>query len=214
MPKVFASPRLLALASALFALTQTGSAGSVLRQDRAWKVYLNRATGFCVSYPSRWMRSETYDGAGLAVTTGLKKHSPIPIGSMDVSAFPLPESSSKSVAFAFDDAFELQLAGLKKFVRAERVEILEKRVLTLGTVPGLFAKVRYFDPRDRREWVDEIIFTGRDHLSYRLELETRADQLQRFEANFAQFVNSFQTSCGGAATPRSPLTAVAFRPAP
>src|SRR6478609_2732858 len=78
----------LTAAFALLAAANSSPAGSVLRQDRAWKVYLNRTTGFCISYPSRWAKSETYDGSGLAVATGLKKHSPIPVGSMDVRALP------------------------------------------------------------------------------------------------------------------------------
>jgi len=77
-----------------------------------------------------------------------------------------------------------------------RVEILERRTITLSTSPGLFVKIRYLDPRDRKFWIDEVIFARHQHLSYRLELESRADQIQRFEANFTQFVNSFQMDCG------------------
>lgn len=195
----------------MLALSEFGSAGSVLRQDRAWKVYLNRATGFCVSYPSRWAKSETYDGSGLAVATGTKKHSPIPVGSMDVSALPIPRVQVRPAALALDDDFDVQLVGLKKFARAEQVEILERRTFTLGATPSLFVKIRYLDPRDRRLWMDEVIFARRDGLGYRLELETRADQLQRFEANFTQFVNSFQIDCGSHGTSTSASTVAAFR---
>jgi hypothetical protein len=71
-------------------------------------------------------------------------------------------------------------------------------------------KVRYLDPRDRRIWVDEIIFSQRDGLSYRLELEARADQLERFEANFTRFVNSFQMECGSGTVSATASNALAF----
>ncbi len=192
--------RVFALALVLLAAAQFSPAGSVLRQDRAWKVYLNRTNGFCISYPSRWAKSETYDGSGLAVTSGLKKHSPIPVGSMDVSALASSGPKVHSVSLALDDDFDLQMKGLRKFARAEQVEILDRRTVTLGTNPSLFVKIRYLDPRDRKFWIDEVIFARHEHLSYRLELESRADQIQRFEANFTQFVNSFQMDCGGGAS--------------
>jgi hypothetical protein len=188
--------RLIVLVSVLLAASDLSPAGAPLRQDRAWKVYLNKATGFCISYPSRWYRNETYDGSGLAVTTGLKRHSPIPVGSMDVSALAVPGLQVHPASLALDNDFDLQLVGLKKFARAEQVEILEKRTVSLGDNPSLFVKIRYLDPRDRRLWIDEVIFARRESLSYRLELEAWADQLQRFEANFTQFVNSFQMNCG------------------
>jgi hypothetical protein len=195
----------------MFAAANSSPAGSVLRLDRAWKIYLNRATGFCISYPSRWARIETYDGSGFAVTAGVKKHSPIPVGSMDVSALALPNAQAHSILLGFDDDFGLQLAGLKKFARAEKVEVLEKRNFSLGASPSLFVKVRYLDPRDRRFWIDEVIFARREHLTYRLELESRADQLERFEANFTQFVNSFQMECGSGASSASASNVSAFR---
>jgi hypothetical protein len=188
--------RLIALGLWLVAPTCFLKAGSIPRQDRAWKVYLNRATGFCVSYPSRWMKSETYEGAGIAVATGMKRRSPIPIGSMDVSALAIGDAQVRSAAFKLDDDLDLQLAGLRKFARAEQIEILDKRHVSIGAIPSLFVKIRYLDPRDRKIWIDEVIFAQRGTLSYRLELETRADQLTRFETNFTQFVNSFQPECG------------------
>lgn len=192
--------RAVALAFVLLAAADISRAGSVLRQDRAWKVYLNRTNGFCVSYPSRWAKSETYDGSGLAVTSGLKKHSPIPVGSMDVSALAAADGQVHPASLALDDDFDLQLAGLKKFARAQQVEILDRRTVMLATIPGLFVKVRYLDPRDRKFWIDEMIFARHEHLSYRLELESRADQIQRFEPNFTQFVNSFQMNCAHGTT--------------
>jgi len=132
----------------------------------------------------------------------MKKHSPIPVGSMDVSALAIPGIQVRSASLALDDDFDVQLAGLKRFARAEQVEIMERRTFTLAASPSLFVKIRYLDSRDRRLWIDEVIFTRRDGLSYRLELETRADQLQRFEANFAQFVNSFQMNCGSRSIPQ------------
>src|SRR5947209_5723602 len=150
MVGISGSYRLAALVYAMMAVSEFGSAGSVLRQDRAWKVYLNRTTGFCISYPSRWGKSETYDGSGLAVATGTKKRSPIPVGSMDVSALAIPGAQIRSAALALDEDFDVQLAGLKKFARAEQVEIMERRTFMLATSPSLFVKIRYLDPRDRR----------------------------------------------------------------
>lgn len=210
MLRVFSTYRLGVLVFVALTATGSSSAGSLPRQDRAWKTYLNRAAGFCISYPSRWAKSETYDGSGLAVTAGVKKHSPIPVGSMDVSA--LPGTEVHAVSLNLDNDFDLQMAGLKKFVRAEQVEILDKRAFMLGASASLFMKVRYLDPRDRRIWVDEIIFTRHDQLRYRLELEARGDQLERFEASFTRFVNSFQMECGsGGSTAATAANLSAFR---
>ncbi|MFL6415952.1 MAG: hypothetical protein ACJ74Y_09830 [Bryobacteraceae bacterium] len=203
--------RHVALVFALLAASDRTPAGSIPRQDRGWKMYLNRATGFCVSYPSRWMKSETYDGSGLAIATGVKRHSPIPVGSMDVSALALPGTQIRSATLTLEDDFDLQLAGLKRFARAEQVEILERRTFTLGMTPSLFVKIRYLDPRDRKFWIDEVIFARHERLSYRLELETRADQLQRFETNFTQFVNSFQMECGSRTSSAATSNLAAFR---
>jgi len=115
---------------------------------------------------------------------------------MDVSALAFAGTQVLPATLTLDDDLDVQLAGLKKFARAEQVEILEKRTVSLAANPSLFVKIRYLDPRDRRFWIDEVIFARREGLSYRLELEARADQLQRFETNFTQFVNSFQMDCG------------------
>src|SRR4051812_17438990 len=100
------SHRHIALVFALLAASDGIPAASIPRQDRAWKMYLNRTTGFCVSYPSRWMKSETYDGSGFAVTAGIKRHSPIPVGSMDVSALALPAAQIRSATLTLDDDFD------------------------------------------------------------------------------------------------------------
>lgn len=199
------------LACFLAGLTIPTPAASVLRQDRAWKVYLNRELGYCVSYPSRWFKTLTYEGTGLAVTTGLKRHSPIPTGAIDVSALAAPDTHPASGSGDLDSDFDLQLAGLRKFVRAEQVEVLEKRAFVLGANPSLFVKIRYLDPRDRRVWVDEVIFANGQHLNYRLELEARADQLERFESIFTQFVNSFQMNCGSNLPAVTASNVAAFR---
>lgn len=115
---------------------------------------------------------------------------------MDVSALTFPGSQIRTFAVTLDDDFDLQVTGLKKFARAEHIEILAKRAVSLGPNPSLFVKIRYLDPRDRRLWIDEVVFSRRESLTYRLELEARADQVQRFEANFTQFVNSFHMDCG------------------
>jgi hypothetical protein len=60
----------------------TVNAGGIPKQDRSWKRYYNSSFGYCVSYPSRWIRGEAFDGAGLFVKTGASRFSR-PMGAMD-----------------------------------------------------------------------------------------------------------------------------------
>lgn len=191
----------LALAACL-AISLPNRANPIPRQDRTWKIYFNRQIGYCVSYPARWLKSDTFDGAGLAVATGTRKRSPIPIGSIDVSALPANGPEVRPASLSLTEDVDVQVEGLRRFARAEQLELVEKREIVLGTNSGIFVKIRYLDPRDRKVWVDEIIFAHRNRLTYRLEMETRADQLERLEAVFARFVNSFKMDCSSASVVR------------
>lgn len=174
-------------------LAFAASAGPTLKQDSAWRQYRNQHWGYCVSYPSRWLKGDAFEGAGIFVETGVKKHSR-PVAEIDVAA--LPNRLDDPGAFTLVQDLQSHFDGLKKFERAEQLEILEKRETKLLGNAALFTKDRYYDPQDRAKWIEEIVFADRKEALYRLELECRADQLGRFEPVFAHFVSSFQFDCG------------------
>lgn len=181
-------PRLLLCATVLL-VCASGSvqAGSAARLDESWKTYANKQVGYCISYPNRWVRGEAADGAGMWVESGIKKFS-IPQGEMDVMAVSEP-------ATRMAEYLQSHLEGLQKFERAEKVELLENRDIALPGAAGLLAKARYFDPQDGATWIDEVVLAKRENLLYRLELECRANQLDRFERVFMRFVESFRLDC-------------------
>lgn len=185
------------IACLLICVAQAFASGQAPKQDRSWKPYENAQWGYCVSYPSRWMKGDAFDGAGIFVATGLKRFSK-PLGEIDVGALPAAsEADARPASFTFVDDLEAHLNGLKKFERAESLEILEKRGMQVAGVPALFTKDRYYDPQERASWIDEIIFTERKGRLYRLELECRADQVERFEPVFQMFVGTFRFDCRG-----------------
>lgn len=163
----------------------SAKAPSTHRLDSSWKKYSNDDLGYCVSYPSRWLRGEAFDGAGMYFEAGEKKYGR-PSGEMDIGAF----SNLKTV-----DYLENHLEGLKKFERAEHLEVLEQRDMPLLGQTALFTKDSYSDPQDRTDWVDEIVLTRRQGTLYRLELECRKDQIDRFEPLFVHFVQTFRFDC-------------------
>jgi hypothetical protein len=165
------------------------------KPETSWKRYRNKQWGYCVSYPSRWFKGEAFEGSGIFVETGVKKHSR-PVGEIDIGALPnKARDPDQPAPISLTENFQLHVEGLKKFERAERLEILEKRPLELFGNSALFTKDRYFDPLDRATWVDEIMLVNRGDTLYRLELECRSDQLARFEPVFAHFVSTFQFDC-------------------
>jgi hypothetical protein len=89
----------------------------------------------------------------------------------------------------------MHLAGVKKFQRAQQVQILEKRPVSLLGANALLAKDRYYDPQDRSDWVDEILFVRHNGVLYRVALECRPDQLERFESVFTHLVETFHFNC-------------------
>lgn len=172
-----------------------GAPDAPLKQDRTWKAYKNTQWNYCVSYPSRWHKGDAFDGAGIFIETGVKKYSR-PVGAMDVGALPAPEPMlARAAPINFLDDFEVHLDGLKKFERAESLEILERREMQIVGSSALFTKDRYYDPQDRATWAEEIIFTRHKGTLYRLELECRNDQLSRFEPVFNVLVSTFRFDC-------------------
>jgi hypothetical protein len=169
------------------------ASGQAPKQDRSWKAYENAQWGYCVSYPSRWLKGDAFDGAGIFVATGEKRFSR-PLGEIDVGALP---ARPEGVSLALVEDRNAHLEGLKKFERAEDLEILDQHEMKIMDTPALFTKDRYYDPKERAAWVDEIIFTERKGRLYRLELECRADQVERFEPVFQMFVSTFRFDCGG-----------------
>ena len=173
------------------ALVFAASAPHPSKQDSSWKTYSNKDLGYCISYPARWVRGEAFDGAGMYFETGVKKFSK-PLGEIDVG--PLsgiqPEGVSSPVEYV-----QVHLDGLKKFERAQKLEVLEEHEINLVGSTALFTKDKYFDPQDRATWVDEIVLAKHGGRVFRLELACRADQLGRFEPVFTRFINSFQFEC-------------------
>jgi hypothetical protein len=189
---LFSSAVLCLVASEAYVL-----AAAPPKQDRIWRRYSNAEHQFCVSYPARWYKGEIFDGSGLSVASGAKKHSR-PTGEIDVSV--LSDKSTEAVAtpVSLSRDLEDQLEQIKRFVRAQAVEVLEKRSFDLLGSPALFIKERYFDPQDRATWMEELVFTRRANVLYRLELECHADQIERFEPIFTTMVRSFQFDCAHA----------------
>jgi hypothetical protein len=188
----------IVLFGCLAVLPLTAGAGNIgtIKPETSWKLYRNKQWGYCVSYPSRWFKGEAWEGSGIFVKTGVKKHSRA-VGEIDIGAAPnQPKNFDRRTAMSLTDNFELHVEGLKKFERAERLEILEERPIQLSGNRALFTRDRYFDPQDGRTWVDEIVFVNRNETLYTLELECRADQVARFEPVFTHFVSTFQVNCG------------------
>ncbi len=176
-------------------LALLANAGSTPKQDHAWKRYYNPQWGYCVSYPSRWLKEEAFEGAGIFVKTGVKKRS-MPIGEIDVGVLPdAYQPSSGAPQLSLVDNLHAHLDGLKKFERAQQMQVLEQRPMDLSGKSALYTKERYYDPLDRATLVQEIVFVQQKDSLYRLELECNADQVARFEPVFTRLVSTFQFDC-------------------
>jgi hypothetical protein len=170
-------------------------AASIPKQDTAWKRYYNPGSGYCVSYPSRWYRGDAFDGSGLYVMTGVKKHSRA-TGEIDIGTFGISGGNEAHAAnISLIEDFRSHVDGLKKFERAERMEVLEQHPIEIAGNSGLLTKDRYYDPQDRSTWIEEVLFVQRKNDVYRIELECRADQVDRFEPVFAHLLSTFQFDC-------------------
>jgi hypothetical protein len=168
--------------------------GENLKADRSWKRYHNASSGYCVNYPSRWSKSDAFEGAGLVVRTGTGQSSR-PTGAIDLGPLSVPLEDARMQPVNLFENLQDHLAGLRKFVRAERLEILSQREILFQGNPALFTKNRYYDPLDRATWVEEILFVNHAQTLYRVELQCRADQLERFEPVFLYLLSTFQFNC-------------------
>jgi hypothetical protein len=162
--------------------------------DRSWKRYRNNEYGYCVSYPSRWVRGEAFEGAGLFVETGSRKFSR-PLGAIDFEAIAGAPKDARALPVSLAEDLEDHLNGLQKFERAERMEILEKRDMQLQGSAALFTKHRYYDPQERATWMEEVLFVSRNDTVYRFEMDCRADQIERFAPVFKYLVGTVQFDC-------------------
>jgi hypothetical protein len=170
--------------------------GGNFKADRSWKRYHNASFGYCVSYPSRWSKSDAFEGAGLVVKTGSGKSLSLHLtGEIDIGPLSSPLDDARMRPVSLVEDLEDHLEGLRKFQRAERLEVLAKREMSFLGNPALFTKNRYYDPLDRATWVEEVLFVNRGQTLFRLELQCRADQLERFEPVFLYLLSTFQFDC-------------------
>ena len=177
----------------LCGLVQGFGTGSPPRLDRAWKKYRNAQWSYCVSYPSRWVKGDAFEGAGLFVETGTKKFSK-PLGEIDIAAL-APEQAVRAEVINLKQDVEAHFDGLKRFERAEQVEMLEQHELRFQGYAAVFAKDRYYDPQERATWLEELVLVNRKDSLFRLELECRADQATRFEPVFSRVMDTFRFDC-------------------
>jgi hypothetical protein len=135
------------------------------------------------------VRATAFEGDGMYVETGVKKFS-LPIGEIDVSVV-------RDGVVPLEDYIKLHVESLRKFERAQDVEVLETRAITLRDASGVLIRNRYFDPQDAKPWIDEfaVVMQRDSERIYRLELECRADAVQRFEVVFERVLNSFHLDC-------------------
>jgi hypothetical protein len=165
------------------------------KQDRSWKRYRNNDYGYCVSIPSRWVKGEAFEGAGLFIETGAKKFSR-PMGAIDFEALSTnAPKDARILPISLAESLQDHLSGLQRFERAERMEILEKRETTVQGSAGLYTKHRYYDPQERATWMEEVLFVNRNEMVYRFELDCRADQIERFSPVFEHLLGTVQFDC-------------------
>ncbi len=160
--------------------------GTSFKQDLSWKRYSDPQSGFCLQYPKRWMRQDMGDGDGVAFSTGVKRYS-MPTGEMDVTVLSTPDDSA--------ELLQAHLDGMKRFVRAERIQILDRRKMTVDGNAAMLTKDQYRDALEKADWTEEIIVAKRDDKLYRLEMVCRSDQVARFEQVFGRLVDSFAFGC-------------------
>lgn len=127
--------------------------------------------------------------------TGLKKHSR-PVGEIDIAVFrDTAADAARTTPISLKDDFDVHVNGLKKFERAQQMEVLDQHPMQVAGAPGLFTKDRYYDPQDRSAWLEEVLFVQRKTDVYRVELECPADQVNRFEPVFLHLISTLQFDC-------------------
>ena len=170
------------------------------RMDRSWKRYRNSNLGYCVSYPSRWSRGSAFEGSGLFVQTGTT-HSAKPSGEIDFGPIisqtsdVAEDARTKPLESTLTEDLQEHLAGLKKFARAERLEILDQHTMDVQGTKALFVKNQYYDPLERTNWMEEVVFLKHKGELYRVELQCPPSQIKRFEPVFAYLVNTIDLDC-------------------
>lgn len=186
----------LGLLALTYASIQALGYEGIPREDKAWKTYLNKEIGYCVSYPSRWIKAVGFEGTGISVTTGKTRYG-LPIASLDITNIS-DEVASDTVptkTINLSDDYETHLSGLKQFVKAEQIETLEEKPLAISGLNALFTRARYYDPKEKTGWIEEVVFTRHNAMTFRLELQTKASSFARFQPVFQRFVDSFQVEC-------------------
>ena len=151
-----------------------------------------------MSYPSRWLKDRAFSDVGLFVRTGVTKFSASPLGGIDVSMQERSGPMQRAASLDLADNLQSHLESVMKFQRAQQMQVMEKRVMTIADLPALFVKDQYFDPLERASWLEEVIFASRGDQLYRLELVCRAKEAERFERVFQRVVESFSFRCDGA----------------
>jgi hypothetical protein len=118
-----------------------------------------------------------------------------PLGEIDFEAIASPPKDARVLPVSLADSLQDHLAVLQKFERAERMEILEKRDVSVQGSAALFTKHRYYDPQERATWMEEVLFVNRNETVYRFELDCRADQIDRFAPVFEHLLGTVQFDC-------------------
>lgn len=134
------------------------------------------------------------------IETGTRR-SAKPAGEIDIGPLDSPTSEDARLkpaslnADTLTETLQEHLTGLQKFARAERLEIIEQHNVDLQGSKALYSKNRYYDPLERTNWMEEVIFVRHKSELYRLELQCPPDQIKRFDAVFSYLVNSFEFDC-------------------
>lgn len=177
------------------------------RDDGAWKNYYNRQAGYCVDYPSHWVSGEAFEGSGFFLLPAPNRHSSS-LAEIDGAVLPeglRPEAAlpGNAASFTLIEEAQLHVEHLGKFGLAEQPKLVEQHDTLLFGSPALFTEDSYYDPQNHQAMVDEIVFANHAGMLYRLELASRADELDRFEPVFQRLVGSFRFNCVAHALPRS-----------
>jgi hypothetical protein len=184
------------LCAAVAFLPVCGWAGSIPKEDSAWKNYYNAQGHYCVDYPSRWISGDAFEGAGFFLKPA--GHG----GSKSLAEIDVAVLKDRAAGTSLVGEAQLHLDGLRKFELAEHIELLEQHDTLLYGNPALLTRDTYYDPQNAARMIDEIIFADHDGMLYRLELASRADEVERFEAVFRHQVSSFRFDCPPHAIPR------------
>jgi hypothetical protein len=105
------------------------------------------------------------------------------------------DARTKPVETTLAEDLQEHLVGLQKFARAERLEILDQHTMDVQGTKALFVKNQYYDPLERTNWMEEVVFLKHKGELYRVELQCPPSQIKRFEPVFAYLVNTIEFDC-------------------